>query len=338
MTTINANLSSLNLYSLNSTMGESTNEDTSTNTGTENTNSDYGDAVEISLSTNAEQSLEQIAEGETITLKAPYKPISVSRTSEGGASSFSGWAETDGGISSGHYAGAPSDPIIDDSYYSKPVNVNINRALTDDEKIALSNFRDANVLIGKAINSMPSNAIIKFTNGGIVTAAEIKSLWENTDFNINEIGTKYRNGASGESAYDYTNNKLHVSINIDLLIKYQNTSIPKEAASTYLILHELGHGTNVGLQSNEINHADGKESDDEHRINEIIANDFAKAMADLFVIPYLINASNGRDSQGINAYSSPVVSVTYTPFPEINLNAGFGFGYGGHGTNVYPDY
>lgn len=126
MTTINANLSSLNFYSLNSTTGESTNENTSTNTGTENTNSDYGDAVEISLSTNAELSLEQIADGETVIITAPYRPI-ISQTSEGGASSFSGWADTDGGISDGHDQWAVSEQNNEVNtdirpYYEKPFN------------------------------------------------------------------------------------------------------------------------------------------------------------------------------------------------------------------------
>lgn len=150
------------------------------------------------------------------------------------------------------------------------VNVNITRALTATEQAAVDHLNQSIQKVTDAIAKIADNAKITLSNGSTVTGAELKQIWQNTDFVINE-NENYANQSGRGEANASTQT---VSFNIQTLVDYNANA----AGTDYLALHELAHMTSAGVASNNSVWADGVLTAAENTANETLANDIAKAI------------------------------------------------------------
>ena len=148
------------------------------------------------------------------------------------------------------------------------MDVMFTRQLTADEQQAVNALAQAIQNTSAAIDAIADNAQIKMPDGRTVTGAELKGIWKNTDFVINENGHQYANGTDRGEA-NYNNGNPVVSFNISTLTAYSHL----EGGMTYLPLHELGHMTSIAREQYQNTNASYEE-------NERLANDIARAIAD----------------------------------------------------------
>jgi hypothetical protein len=151
------------------------------------------------------------------------------------------------------------------------MDVMFTRQLTALEQQAVNALAYAIHNTTAAVDAIPNTSIIKLADGKTVTGAELKEIWKNTDFVINENGFKYANGTDRGEA-DYNGGNPVVSFNIATLAAYSQL----EGGMTYLPLHELGHMTAAGRAQNE-SYLAGRST---YEQNERLANDIARAIAD----------------------------------------------------------
>lgn len=150
------------------------------------------------------------------------------------------------------------------------IDVNLKRALNADEQKALDHLVDSVQKTTAAVNSIPDSARLTLSNGQSVTGAELKQIWSNTDFVINDNNFVYSNGTTRGEANDNNGNAV-VSFNISTLTGYDAVANGMD----YLPLHELGHMTAAGKFENAA-YGSGAASNNQ---NEQIANDIAYAIA-----------------------------------------------------------
>lgn len=196
----------------------------------------------------------------------------------------------------GTFPGEHSDSEVLEPEKSDPdkeaieIDIEIDRELTAEEQAAVDALVQAVVAATQAINEIPADAQITLSNGDTVSGAELKLLWQSTDFTINDNAI-YENG-SGRGEADYNHGDPMVSLNIDNLVGY---NVHGAEGMNYLVLHELGHMTSAGREMNQLVYADGilEEGSPEWIENERIANDIAKAIGDHAGMPILDNPAGG---------------------------------------------
>lgn len=199
-------------------------------------------------------------------------------------------------FSSNHSAGFISDPLYNYTAYGDnllapqadnaihELKVNISRPLTPKEKEIIEKFMGEIAAADTAIASLPWNAVIIMPNGSTVTAGELKQIWANADFVINDLGHKYNAGTPQENTRgeaDYNNGNPVISFNINTVQSYIEDVSASGRGGFWVIFHELGHMTSESRSnySSIFNDADGYTEQD-RQAHERYANDFAKVMAD----------------------------------------------------------
>lgn len=190
------------------------------------------------------------------------------------------------------------------------VQVNIDRPLTAEEKAALAEFMANIEAIDAAIADLSDNAILTLPNGSVVTGAELKDMWAKTDFTVNEIGTNYLNNSFRGEA-DYNHGNPQVSLNLDTVQRYGSQT----GGMSFLVLHELGHMTLAGRSYLE-SAAPGGISTEEDLVNERIANDIARAIANAAGMPNFSNPSIIYSDSNPTFSEMPVIGPWVFP---INL-------------------
>lgn len=164
------------------------------------------------------------------------------------------------------------------------IDVNIQRPLTAEEEQLIKELAKSIQKANEAINAIPDKAKVTLPNGKSVSGQELKEVWKNTDFVINDNGFKYKNGTDRGEA-DYNNGNPIVSFNMSLVKSYGDS----EAAMNFLPFHELAHMTSAGRDQNAA-FVSGKSTNDQ---NERLANDIARAIANYSGVPILSDPGGG---------------------------------------------
>ncbi|MBV7257178.1 hypothetical protein KCG44_10330 [Pacificimonas sp. WHA3] len=164
---------------------------------------------------------------------------------------------------------------------SHDVAVNIPNP-TQTEQAAIDKLKADILKVGAAINALASNAQITLGDGTVVTGAELKAAWANTDFTVNPAQYNGYANRSGRGEADFNGGNPEISLNIDVIQAYQ----AHQGGGNYLILHELGH-----FSENNNNY-----------LSETEANDVARAIA----------ATAGLSTYALATYStgSPLTFTT----------------------------
>ncbi|WP_420607364.1 hypothetical protein [Novosphingopyxis sp.] len=210
----------------------------------------------------------------------------------------------------------PPPPAADSD--SHDVMVNFTRPLTADEQAALTDLQNSITKADTWINNIPDDATLTLQNGDVLTGAQLKSAWANTDFQINEVGTSYQNGTTLGQA-DYNGGNPLVSYNIDTVNGYNDST----GGTDYLVLHEISHLTSEQRTSYEGYHSDGSYTENERHAHEQMANDIARAVADYNHGTPLTNPGDGY-------------SAGHPTFQMPSPPAGGGSGGSGGGGNPNP--
>lgn len=180
---------------------------------------------------------------------------------------FSSWGGWSGAVQ------GDGNPNTTDSE-SVSADINFTRPLTGTEQAAVNSLvqsiRDGSELLA----SIPDSAHVTMWNGQTVTGAELKQMWQNTDFTINEAGHVYANGTTRGEA-NYNNGNPQISINIDTLVGYAANG---PIGTNYVVLHELGHMTVAGRAFLTSAYSDGVFTAQEDHDNELLANDIARGI------------------------------------------------------------
>lgn len=204
-----------------------------------------------------------------------------------------GWVIEGSYGDNGGFGGFPTDPYVGGggeggiglpseykSTLSSGNDLTINifgRTLNPVEQAALDHFK-ASVTAGHDAFGYGTKSMTVHLNDGTPNGVDVKltdlaKLYQNADFVINEAGHRYDNGTTrGESKLNGGN--PIISLNIDTLVAYDKVT----GGMNYLPLHEIGHLSPGAIQHNLRSDADGFWSDDELRIQEMMANDTAYAL------------------------------------------------------------
>lgn len=206
-------------------------------------------------------------------------------------------------------APAASAPAPPDSAPSPRVDVRISgRVLNADEQRALTELTTAIGDVSRVINGIPNEARMTLADGRAVSGQELREMWSKTEFIIHD--TKYdgyRNkSARGEA--DYNDGNPRISYNIGVLTDYSRTP----GGMNYLALHEIGHMTVAGRQTNAEVHRDEVLTHAENEVNERLANDVARGIAHHGHLPILPATGISAPTQG--GYSAEIPSFD-TPAP-----------------------
>lgn len=276
--------------------------------------STWGPAVNITLSAAAEMSL-QFAANQSLEGQQTEETVVVRGNVQNryGATEYNPYAEQDPdeywgpgeGVDEGVPVTTPEPFIHAEMVGTHSIKIEINRALTTNERNALNKLKDAIADMDAKIAILPPDGIITLPNGSQVTTNELRELWAKQEFKINETGTSYSNGSTdGEASFNSQTRTLTATYNIDKMVGYSNLTGGLE----YLVLHELAHVTAAGLASNAAAYAgDNIMTSTEHKNNEILANDIVRAIQNALGLSILPNAGNGVDSPPTNGggYSTP---------------------------------
>ncbi|NIJ18665.1 hypothetical protein FHS95_000334 [Sphingomonas naasensis] len=138
--------------------------------------------------------------------------------------------------------GGPVTPPPADALSHDVVIGNLDYPLTAEQLADIQEFRDSVARANTWVNNLADNAQLVLENGDVITGAEVKAAWANTDFVINKAGTVYNPGtpqASTNSESRYNDGNPVVSINMNLLHDYAGS----DGGTDYLVLHEIAHLT-----------------------------------------------------------------------------------------------
>jgi len=182
---------------------------------------------------------------------------------------------------------------------SHDVDVNITRPLTAEEQKAVNDLLAFVSKITAAINALPDNYILNLKEGA-VKASEVKSVWANVDYVINEIGTRYANQTSRGEA-NYNGGNPVISFNIDLLVDYSKS----QGGIEFVAFHDFAHLLKVAQDYDYkvTRDADGLTKAEEEA-REQMANTIARALNLATNQPVLSNPEYGYDS-GNPTFQSP---------------------------------
>lgn len=216
--------------------------------------------------------------------------------SDGGDYSFDGNGDASSG-GSGSPSGPAPAPTPDGG--AVEVIVRISRPLTAAEQKAVNDLRATVAQATTVINNLRDDDVITLSNGDQVTGRELKEIWANTDFTINEVNTPYPNGTTRGQA-DYNGGNPEVSVNIDVVVGYNLL----DGGLEHMVLHELGHMTGAGRESNAEMYQDGVVTEAERVANERVANDIARAIANAGGLTVMDGPASGYSTGGPLIFSS----------------------------------
>ncbi|MGO1073412.1 hypothetical protein [Lysobacter sp. CA199] len=204
-------------------------------------------------------------------------------------------------------APAPA-PAPADSVTAPTVNVNVGRALDADEQRAVDALNASIRDVTRTINGIPNEARMTLADGRTVSGEELRDMWSKTQFTLHHTGyNEYRNkSARGEA--DYNGGDPQIGYNIDNLTKYSR--VP--GGMNYLVLHEIGHMTVAGRETNTDVHRDDTLTHEENETNERLANDVARGIAHRGGLSILPATGPTAPTQG--GYSADIPSFD-TPAP-----------------------
>lgn len=269
--------------------------------------------------------LEAIAGGEgedTDDVPTDFDTITVHGEADGSDTFFVPlfWTTSPFGGGSG---GGDSNPETVDQE-SVHVDVNFGRNLTETEQKAVDALNDTIQEINKTLNHIPDNARITLSNGQTVTGQELKQIWAKTDIGVNDVGHRYANNSYTSEA-NYNGGNPQVNVNINVLVNYN--AVP--GGMNFFALHELGHMTEAGRNTHMALNAGGMTAA-EHQVNERLANDIARAIANNGGMPILPATGPQAPTQGGYSPNTPVFQ-TPAPAPPPPSGGGGGGGGGGDG-------
>jgi hypothetical protein len=237
--------------------------------------------------------------GSTITVTGNPSPPGSPWPSNPG----SPWPSNPGGSGSGT-PNPPPPPAPDNAAHEVTMG-NLTRPLTAEEQANLTAYQNSVAQADAWVNALPDDAQMTLDNGQVVTGAEVKEAWANTDFVVNDVGTAYQNGTTrGES--NWNNGDPVVSMNIDTIGGYNANA----GGTDYLVLHEVAHLTAdqrsdyAGLQT------DGY-IESERTTYERFANDIARG-----VIAYNGGTVMQNPGDGYSA-TNPTFAVPAPPEPTV---------------------
>lgn len=209
-----------------------------------------------------------------------------------------------------HAPAAATTPAAPDSATSPRVDVRIGgRELNADEQHAVAELNTAIGNVTRVINGIPNEARMTLADGRTVSGQELREMWSKSEFIINDTTyTEYRNESDRGEA-DYNGGHPRISYNIDVLTDYSRTP----GGMNYLALHEIGHMTVAGRQTNAEVHHDKVLTHAENEINERLANDVARGIAHHGRLPVLPATGISAPTQG--GYSAEIPSFD-TPAPS----------------------
>jgi uncharacterized membrane protein YgcG len=174
-------------------------------------------------------------------------------------------------------------PALVDAFFNEVI-LHPSITLTAEQQVKFDAFKAVVRAMGAQLAEIPDNAVLDLGGGLMVTGSELKSTWALLDIWINPANTPYDNGTTrGEANYNFGDPK--VSFNIDTLMDYCDSP----AEMIYLVLHELGHLTQAGLQVNRDLQAGTVTSE----YNEQFASTIALAIAQATQQPTLATVTYG---------------------------------------------
>jgi len=149
--------------------------------------------------------------------------------------------DDDGDYDYGGGGGGGGEPMPTDAD-SHDVTSTIARPLTAEEQAAVDALKAFVDRVTPKINAIPDNAVLTLKDGSTITGAEVKRIWANTDYVINEKGTLYSNGTTRGEANLNGGNPV-ISFNIDLLVnKAENTGYALSPGGIeFVALHDFAH-------------------------------------------------------------------------------------------------
>lgn len=189
-----------------------------------------------------------------------------------------------------------------DSVAAPRVDVRISRALTTDERHAVNELNTTIGNVTRVMNGIPNDARMTLADGRTVSGQELREMWSKTEFAINEVGHLYTRNGTTRGEADYNGGNPRVGFNIDNLTGY--SKVP--GGMNYVALHEIGHMTVAGRQTNADVHRDRVLTDAENEINERLANDVARGVAHRGHLPILPATGLTVPTQG--GYSAEIPS------------------------------
>jgi hypothetical protein len=202
------------------------------------------------------------------------------------------WTQTGGAGGTGDDLGGDTiePPPLDEGGDAPPDNtvititIHINRPLTASEQQALQDLQNSIAAVDAAIRALANNATLVL-NGVTVSGAQLKEIWAKTDFQIYDY-ISFRNGSYRGEADMVNGTDPTISFNIsgtadghNGLDRFNNFT----GGVNYLVGHELGHLTQWFTPNFN---------------NEVMANDFARALLNGAGLPYLSNPQGGGYTDG----------------------------------------
>ena len=145
----------------------------------------------------------------------------------------------------------------------------LTHTLTSDEQHALNDFAAALARNDAQVGRLQVHIGEQLSDGSVVSSNEIKSLFSQLNFIVNEAGTTYGNATDrGQASYP------NVEFNLDTIVAYDKLS----GGLDFLALHELGHITAEAQNNYQGAAADGTITAAEMKTQEVMANDIARAI------------------------------------------------------------
>lgn len=210
--------------------------------------------------------------------------------------------------------GGGGEPMPTDADSHDVTLGNIDRPLKPEEQAAVDALKAFITKVTPAINAIPDNAVLKLKEGGTITGAEVKKIWANTDYVINEKDTKYRNETTRGEANLNGGNPV-ISFNIDLLVnKAENTGYALSPGGIeFVALHDFAHLLGAA-QAYDIVVTAGGLTAAEAASREQMANTIAWAIGQATHETLLTNPEHGYDPAAPTfEISTPAPSPTTSP-------------------------
>ncbi len=207
---------------------------------------------------------------------------------------------------------SPAAPTPEAPALATPrVNVRIDRELKPEERTALAQLDASIQATTRTLGAIPAVARMTLADGRSVSGSELREMWSKTEFAIHDTGYNgYRNkSARGEA--DFNGGEPRIAFNIDVVERYGHPL----GGMNYLVLHEIGHMTSAGRETNEQVYRDKVLTAEENRINERLANDVARGIANHGRLDVLAR-DDSKENPTLADYSAETPTFQ-TPAPPL---------------------